>query len=199
MTNIIELKNISKSYHSKKSIKVLKNINFKFKKGKIYSLVGPSGSGKSTLLNLISLIDQPSAGKIKIENHEINYQNKIINDKIRAKKIGIIYQDKNLLSDFTAIENIYLARLSIDDKKDKDPGRKLTNDEIKGLTPNEWKNAMANMALGKKIDAVHTHKIPAHDHSVKVDQKKLGQWIKTANKPEFKTLADIWKAPANPM
>tara|TARA_B100000686_G_C16486246_1_gene809757 strand:+ start:35 stop:721 length:687 start_codon:yes stop_codon:yes gene_type:complete len=119
MTNIIELKNISKSYHLKKSIKVLKNINFKFKKGKIYSLIGPSGSGKSTLLNLISLIDQPSAGKIKIENHEINYQNKIINDKIRAKKIGIIYQDKNLLSDFTAIENIYLARLSIDDKKDK--------------------------------------------------------------------------------
>ena len=133
MTNIIELKNISKSYHSKKSIKVLKNINFKFKKGKIYSLVGPSGSGKSTLLNLISLIDQPSAGKIKIENHEINYQNKIINDKIRAKKIGIIYQDKNLLSDFTAIENIYLARLSIDDKKDKaiKDSIKMTDDLMK--------------------------------------------------------------------
>ena len=119
MTSIIELKKISKSYHSKKNIKVLKNINFKFKKGKIYSLVGPSGSGKSTLLNLISLIDQPTTGKIKIENNEINYQDKIINDKIRAKKIGIIYQDKNLLSDFTAIENVYLARLSVNNKKNK--------------------------------------------------------------------------------
>ena len=113
MTSIIELKKISKSYHSKKNIKVLKNINFKFKKGKIYSLVGPSGSGKSTLLNLISLIDQPTTGKIKIENNEINYQDKIINDKIRAKKIGIIYQDKNLLSDFTALENVMMPLLNI--------------------------------------------------------------------------------------
>ena len=126
MTNIVELKNLSKSYHLKKSIKVLNKINFKFKKGKIYSLVGPSGSGKSTLLNLISLIDQPTTGKIKIENNVINYQDKIINDKIRAKKIGIIYQDKNLLSDFTAIENVYLARLSVDNKKNK-----ALNDSIK--------------------------------------------------------------------
>jgi len=111
MTNIVELKNLSKSYHLKKSIKVLNKINFKFKKGKIYSLVGPSGSGKSTLLNLISLIDQPTSGKIKIENNEINYQNKITNDKIRAKKIGIIYQENNLLSDFTAIENVYLGKI----------------------------------------------------------------------------------------
>ncbi len=119
MTNIIELNRISKFYYSNKKIKVLNNISFKFKKGKIYSLVGPSGSGKSTLLNLISLIDKPTFGKIKIENNFINYANRIINDKIRANKIGIIYQEKNLLSDFTAIENIYLARLSIDKNKDK--------------------------------------------------------------------------------
>ena len=55
MNNIIALKNVSKLYKLKKNIKVLNNINFNFKKGKIYSLVGPSGSGKSTLLNLISL------------------------------------------------------------------------------------------------------------------------------------------------
>ena len=119
MNNIISLKNVSKLYKSKKNIKVLNNINFNFKRGKIYSLVGPSGSGKSTLLNLISLIDRPSSGKIKIENKDTSINKKTTNDIIRAKKIGIIYQEKNLLSDFTAIENVYLARLSLDDKKDK--------------------------------------------------------------------------------
>ena len=119
MNNIIELKQLTKTYENIKKIKVLNNLNFKFKKGKIYSLMGPSGSGKSTLLNLISLIDRPTTGKIKIENFEINHKENLINDKIRANKIGIIYQDKNLLSDFTALENVYLARLSIDNDKKK--------------------------------------------------------------------------------
>ena len=119
MNNIIELKSIVKNYDSKKKIRVLNKINFSFKAGKIYSLMGPSGSGKSTLLNLLSLIDIPTSGSLKISNHSINYSSKSYNDNLRAKKIGIIYQDNNLLSDFTAIENIYFARLSIDENKNK--------------------------------------------------------------------------------
>ena len=117
MSNIIELKNIVKNYTSKKKIRVLNKINFSFKSGKIYSLMGPSGSGKSTLLNLLSLIDTPSSGTLKISNNIVNYSSKSYNDKLRANKIGIIYQDNNLLSDFTAIENVYLSRLAIDENK----------------------------------------------------------------------------------
>tara|TARA_B100001057_G_scaffold61358_1_gene54670 strand:+ start:65 stop:748 length:684 start_codon:yes stop_codon:yes gene_type:complete len=112
MNNIIELNNISKAFDNQKKITVLKNLNFKFKKGKIYSLSGPSGSGKSTLLNLLSLIDRPSSGNIKIDNQNINYNKNEINDKIRSNNIGIIYQEKNLLPDFTAIENVCLASLA---------------------------------------------------------------------------------------
>ena len=119
MSNIIELKNIIKNYTLKKKIKVLNKINFSFKSGKIYSLMGPSGSGKSTLLNLLSLIDTPSSGTLKISNNIVNYSSKSYNDKLRANKIGIIYQDNNLLSDFTAIENVYLSRLAIDENKNK--------------------------------------------------------------------------------
>ena len=88
MNNIIEIKNLSKNYES--NVKVLRKLNFKFKAGKTYSLIGPSGSGKSTLLNLISLIDKPSSGSIKIDNSNINFFMNENNDEIRSKKIGII-------------------------------------------------------------------------------------------------------------
>ena len=119
MSNLIILDKISKSFLTNKKINVLNKINYKFNKGKIYSLVGPSGSGKSTLLNILSLIDKPSMGKLRIEGKDIIFSDSEVNDKIRAKKIGIIYQQNNLLSDFTALENVYLARLSIENNKKK--------------------------------------------------------------------------------
>ena len=119
MSNLIILDKISKSFLTNKKINVLNKINYKFNKGKIYSLVGPSGSGKSTLLNILSLIDKPSTGKLRIEGKDIIFSDSEVNDKIRAKKIGIIYQQNNLLPDFTALENVYLARLSIENNKKK--------------------------------------------------------------------------------
>ena len=117
MNKFLELNNISKTFETSKKLKVIKNLSYNFKKGKIYSLMGPSGSGKSTLLNIISLIDKPSNGLIKFNKHQINYNEKEQNDLLRAKKIGIVYQQNNLLPDFTSLENIYLASLSINNNK----------------------------------------------------------------------------------
>ena len=118
MNNFLKLKNISKHFDTEKKIKVLKNLSYNFNKGKIYALMGPSGSGKSTLLNLISLIDRPTLGSIRFDNELVNFLNNKKNDTFRAKKIGIVYQQNNLLSDFTALENVYLANLSINNDKD---------------------------------------------------------------------------------
>jgi ABC-type lipoprotein export system ATPase subunit len=117
MNNYLELKNISKTFDKNKKLKVLKKLSYKFKKGKTYSLMGPSGSGKSTLLNLISLIDRPTEGLISFDQSQIDFNENKINDIFRAKKIGIIYQQNNLLPDFTALENIYLASLSLHNNK----------------------------------------------------------------------------------
>ena len=118
MNNLIQLSNLNKTFVNEKKVNVLKKINYKFKKGKIYSIMGPSGSGKSTLLNLLSLIDRPTSGSITIENNYIDFRDSKKNDLLRAKKIGIIYQQNNLLSDFTAIENIYLASLAAGNSKE---------------------------------------------------------------------------------
>ena len=118
MNKYLQLKNISKNFNIDKKIKVLKNLSYDFHKGKVYALMGPSGSGKSTLLNLISLIDRPSLGSVKFSDNQINFNNKNNNDIFRAKNIGIVYQQNNLLPDFTALENVYLASLSLNNNKD---------------------------------------------------------------------------------
>ena len=130
MSNIVELKNISKSFSTSRKISVLKNLSYKFKTGKIYSLMGPSGSGKSTLLNIISMIDRPNKGILKFDDIIIGYNDKNTNDIFRAENIGIIYQQNNLLSDFTTLENVYLANLANGENKfdAKNNAKKIIND-----------------------------------------------------------------------
>jgi ABC-type lipoprotein export system ATPase subunit len=117
MNNLISLKKISKSFSNNKKINVLRKIDYTFTKGKIYSLMGPSGSGKSTLLNILSLIDKPTMGSLSINNTSIDFNDSNENDNIRSSKIGIIYQQNNLLSDFTALENVYFAGLALSGEK----------------------------------------------------------------------------------
>ena len=136
MNNLISLKNISKSFSNNRKINVLKKINYSFTKGKIYSLVGPSGSGKSTLLNVLSMIDKPTTGSLLIGNTPVNFNDNSKNDKIRSSKIGIIYQQNNLLPDFTALENVYLAGLA------------LTNDKMNSI--NRAKKIIKTMGLSSR-------------------------------------------------
>ena len=117
MNNFLELINIRKSFTTEKKINVLRGLSRKFRLGKTYAIMGPSGSGKSTLLNLISLIDKPTSGTIKFDNNEINFSQNEKNDLFRSRRIGIVYQENNLLSDFTALENVYFASLSLNNDK----------------------------------------------------------------------------------
>ena len=128
---IIKIKNLSKKYNN--NIKVLNNLNLTFEEGKIYSIIGPSGSGKSTLLNILSLIDRPTSGSLFINESKVNFNELINNDKIRARNIGIVYQDKNLLPDFTTLENIYLPYLAINNSllDSVKNGKKLSYQEVK--------------------------------------------------------------------
>ena len=107
--NILEIKKINKNFqHRNGLIKIFKNVTFNIKKGDLVAIVGPSGSGKSTLLNMISLIDTPTTGKILFNNKDLVNLNSETKDNIRKKHISMIFQDNNLLADFTALENVLM-------------------------------------------------------------------------------------------
>jgi len=112
MNNIIETKKLSKSYFLNKKLNVLNNINIKIKKGDLVALLGPSGSGKSTLLHLLALLDRPTTGEIYFDSKKISLLSEKSKDNIRGNKISIIYQQNNLLNDFSALENVEIALIS---------------------------------------------------------------------------------------
>ena len=108
-SEIIKLSKISKKFSgTDKSITVLKSINLKINKGELVSLTGPSGSGKSTLLHIIGLLDSPTTGEVFFKKRSFSKSNDREKDLVRKKGISIIYQQNNLLSDFTALENVII-------------------------------------------------------------------------------------------
>lgn len=106
---MIKVTNLYKSYNN---TQVLKNINLSIKKGKIIAITGPSGAGKSTLLNLLGTLDIPDKGEIFIDNVNISVLNLNQLAEFRNKNIGFVFQNYNLLPEFSAIENICMPALA---------------------------------------------------------------------------------------
>ena len=126
--SIVEILNLKKTYkHSNGNITLFDRLNIKIKSGELVAIVGPSGSGKSSLLHLLALLDDPSKGIIKINDISTNKLNDEEKDKIRREKISIIFQDNNLLNDFTAIENVMMPLLikNINEEEAKSRAQKI--------------------------------------------------------------------------
>ena len=91
---------------------ILRGGGFDLRRGEIVALVGASGSGKSTLLQCVGLLDRPSGGSILINGAAVQKMDENMRTQIRRKKIGFVYQKHNLLSDFTAVENVMLPMMA---------------------------------------------------------------------------------------
>ena len=105
--NLIEIKKLKKEFKNNNSVvKVLNNVNINIESGKLVALVGPSGSGKSTFLHLLALLDEPTKGKIFLFGNSTANISEDKKNKIIKNYISIIFQNNNLLSDFTALENV---------------------------------------------------------------------------------------------
>ena len=139
---MIDAKNINVKFGKRQ---ILKDLNLKVKKGEYISIIGKSGAGKSTLLNVISTLEKEYSGNVFYENKDIRDYNDFEISNLRNKKIGFIFQNFNLLEDFTVIENIMLpGRLTkIDEIELKEKALGLIKKFELDLTKNQYPNELS--------------------------------------------------------
>ncbi len=110
---VMSVRDIKKTFiEGGQPLHILRGGGFDLHRGEIVAMVGPSGSGKSTLLQCVGLLDKPSGGSILIDGCAVQKMDEDMRTKIRRKKIGFVYQKHNLLSDFTALENVVLPMMA---------------------------------------------------------------------------------------
>ena len=145
--NLIETINLRKTYkHLNGDITLFKDLNIKIKYGDLVALVGPSGSGKSSLLHLLALLDEPTKGDIKINDLLTRKFKDEKKDEIRRNNISIIFQDNNLLTDFTAIENVMMPLLI--KGKNKKNAREIAEKILKSVKILQRSNHFPNELSG---------------------------------------------------
>ncbi len=110
---VLSVRDIKKTFiEGGQPLHILRGGGFDLHRGEIIALVGPSGSGKSTLLQCVGLLDKPTSGSILIDGTPVQKMDDEMRTTVRRRKIGFVYQRHNLLSDFTAVENVVLPMLA---------------------------------------------------------------------------------------
>ena len=109
--NILEVKGLKKIYTSRfggNKVEALRNVNFSVEEGEYVAIMGESGSGKTTLLNILAALDKASAGSVKLDGRELSEIKESTVAQFRRNNLGFVFQEFNLLDNFTLEDNIYL-------------------------------------------------------------------------------------------
>ena len=147
MANIIELRNVDKTYTNGVATQVLFEVNLNIIEGSFNSLVGESGSGKTTLMNIIGTLDEPTKGQVIINGKRTDTLKKNQLAELRNETIGFIFQFHYLLPEFTALENV-LMPYQIKKKKVDNEIVTRANDLMDLVGLSDVKNNMATKMSG---------------------------------------------------
>ena len=147
MTNILSLKNVSRTYFIKNTvIDVFNDIKIDIKRTEKVAIVGPSGSGKTSILNIAGLIESPNPGKVFINDNEVNWSSDKGISELRKKNIGFVFQFNNLLSDFSILENVAMPIIISGMKKNY--ALEIANDFLKKVNLSHRSKNYPNQVSG---------------------------------------------------
>ena len=133
--SLLEMRDISKTYEmGEEKVYALQNLSLDIEEGEFVAIVGPSGSGKSTLMNLIGCLDVPTTGTYKLDGQSVSAMSSNQQATIRNEKIGFIFQDFNLLTKLTALENVELPLLYRNTSPSKRRAKALEVLDLVGLS-----------------------------------------------------------------
>lgn len=145
LLEILKIEHLSKVYgKGETTVNALDNVSFSVNKGEFVAIIGPSGSGKSTLLHMIGGVDQPTSGKVIVDNTSIYNLNETQLAIFRRRQIGLIYQFYNLIPVLTVEENITLPLLLDGHKVNK----KQFADIVRALNLENRLNHLPNQLSG---------------------------------------------------
>lgn len=189
----MELKNISKVYHTKKEkVEALKDFSYKFDDGKLIAIMGHSGSGKSTLIKIMGLMDTCDEGKIIIDDKVVNDLSEKELANIRMKNIGFVFQDYYLDIDLKAIDNVILPMI-INDNISKFDRKKKAEYLLKFVGLGDRMNHYPRELSGGEQQRVAIARCLANDPSIILCDEPTGNLDEDNEKIIFKMLSDLSK------
>lgn len=178
MANIIEIKNLKKSYEDG-HIKALNGIDLTIEEGEFVSIIGPSGSGKSTLLNMLGALDLPDSGSINVAGYDLLSNTKL--NEFRGDKLGFIFQLHNLIPNISVVENVEIPMFTKDWSSKQMRERALNLLDIVGLK--DKAKQMPNKLSGGERQRVAIVRALANEPSIILADEPTGSLdSKTSNK-----------------
>jgi len=165
MQNIIEVKNLTKSFKTGDSeLVVLNNMSLQIEEGDFFSITGRSGSGKSTLLYQLGLLDHPNSGEIVIDGVNVSALDKEGRTKFRLKELGYVFQDYALLPELSAVENIVIPLLM--QGLEREEAYKKAEDALHKIGMSERLNNLPNQLSGGEQQRVSIARAIAHEPKI---------------------------------